>query len=489
MIQLWRQSPFVHLFERGASKCLYLATEIENIYFSSADLLCAWQSFSLPRPLPPAKTETGRFLHLLAEKRFIVRKEEDSVSALEQAARTKLGGGLRCLYLVPTVQCNLRCRYCHIIQAGVDRTGTPMDQATVDDAISLFAGLRGSTLRKPEMVFYGGEPFLAYDTLRYATRKAREVFGGQIDVAVFTNGTLIQPEMAAFLREHDVFVILSLDGPPAVNDMMRVYHDGAGSARLALRGYRTLLEAGCKVGISCVMAQHNAYALEQTARFLLSELKPMDLGLSTLHLFAGGENPHDVPAELISEQLIRVFEFARSQGHYVEHIFRRVRPFVEQAPRLVDCPSCGGKIVVTPSRRVGFCEAYMTSGRFFYPLNEFSLDSPGYREWSLRSPFLTPECHSCPAIGICGGGCPYDAEQTGGTISALDLRRCTQSLAWLEWMVWDLFAHVRASAEGNPFLIPRPEDRSKLYGATDLGPHRALPLQEYSRFGEVGQER
>jgi len=53
-----------------------------------------------------------------------------------------------------------------------------------------------------------------------------------------------------------------------------------------------------------------------------------------------------------------------------------------------------------------------------------------------------PECHSCEALGVCGGGCPMYAEDLGGSIWSLDKRFCIHAKMTLEWMIWDLYDKI-----------------------------------------------
>ena len=47
----------------------------------------------------------------------------------------------------------------------------------------------------------------------------------------------------------------------------------------------------------------------------------------------------------------------------------------------------------------------------------------------------------CPALGICGGGCPINAMhlRPGNTIHSLDERFCVHSKKTLEFLIKDLY--------------------------------------------------
>lgn len=53
------------------------------------------------------------------------------------------------------------------------------------------------------------------------------------------------------------------------------------------------------------------------------------------------------------------------------------------------------------------------------------------------------ECKNCPALGICGGGCPFNAYQQEKNIWALDKRFCIHAKMTLEWLIWDLYQNSK----------------------------------------------
>jgi uncharacterized protein len=53
------------------------------------------------------------------------------------------------------------------------------------------------------------------------------------------------------------------------------------------------------------------------------------------------------------------------------------------------------------------------------------------------------QCQDCPALGICGGGCPHNADRTKGSIFELDERFCVHANTVLEWLIWDLYNSAR----------------------------------------------
>jgi len=55
--------------------------------------------------------------------------------------------------------------------------------------------------------------------------------------------------------------------------------------------------------------------------------------------------------------------------------------------------------------------------------------------WTERYPLNMPECIFCPAIGICGGGCPFNAETRMKDLNKLDKPFCVHTTKILEWLL------------------------------------------------------
>ncbi len=494
-MMLIEKSPFVHIYKSNGKVCLYHSLDITNIYGSHL-LAELFESLRFPQTMGQIaghfKDEHGNidsraieYINLLLRHKFLryldSSDETNLIATLNQQAQCS---DIRFLYLVPTSVCNLRCKYCHIIDTWAAYGHQHMLPETAEAGIKRFMEYSSISGGQKEIMFYGGEPLLAPELVQHAVDYIRNN-SNDCKITMFTNGTAVTWDMAKFLADNDVFVIVSMDGPAQVHDQMRCYVDGRGGFEDAARGYDILENAGCRLGISLVMGRHNIPGLKSAVEYLIDRFRPIDFGFSTLHLHQHGSNPADVDIRLLTEEMIDTFMFIREKGIYAEHLFRRIRPFVEQQIRLKDCPSCGGKFLVAPDKSIGFCEAFLGTGLYYYPLQSFELSNEGYNEWKGIAPVRREECLRCPAIAICGGGCPYDAWVQHGNINSLDTVRCQQSNILLEWLIWDLFDHV--STGGNldlwELLVPDKAQRQLIYSRIDIA-DKKLPLCGYSRYGE-----
>jgi uncharacterized protein len=124
-----------------------------------------------------------------------------------------------------------------------------MSDAIVDEfLIKLVSYCRKYSLQKISLVLHGGEPLL------YGKQKMAEICSKiravehaaelKVDIALTSNGALVDEEWAGLFRRFGVSPCVSIDGPPKFHDSRRVdLHGKATHARVA-QGIKVLKENG-----------------------------------------------------------------------------------------------------------------------------------------------------------------------------------------------------------------------------------------------------
>jgi sulfatase maturation enzyme AslB (radical SAM superfamily) len=109
--------------------------------------------------------------------------------------------------LALTGECNLQCRYCYQNAKSGASMSWPVIRSAADRLLE-------SASDRLELVFAGGEPLLALETIRravgYIERRRSRDRAVQYNLA--TNGTLLSRQAIAFLRGHAFAIQLSFDG-------------------------------------------------------------------------------------------------------------------------------------------------------------------------------------------------------------------------------------------------------------------------------------
>ncbi len=155
-------------------------------------------------------------------------------------------------------RCNLNCSYCYLYNHE-DQSALRQPKRISDTVFQQIVHRMKEYSDKEHtpigLTFHGGEPMLLQaerfaELLEYARNK----LGSALEsVSIQTNGTLVTDRWAQILKDGNVGVGVSLDGPPDIHDASRPLHSGRGSHALTLKGIRLLQKHGVDPKILCVV--------------------------------------------------------------------------------------------------------------------------------------------------------------------------------------------------------------------------------------------
>ncbi|MFN8482344.1 MAG: anaerobic sulfatase maturase [Anaerolineae bacterium] len=170
--------------------------------------------------------------------------------------------------------CNLDCEYCFFLSKEMLYPGSRFRMA--DEMLEAYIRQLIEAHRVPEIVvaWQGGEPTLmGLDFFRrsiaYQDKYRRP--GTSILNTIQTNGTLIDDEWAAFFKQHDFLVGISIDGPREMHDRYRVDKGGQPTFDKVMRGLRALQRHGVEVNVLTTLHAANAGHGREVYRFLRDE--------------------------------------------------------------------------------------------------------------------------------------------------------------------------------------------------------------------------
>lgn len=127
-------------------------------------------------------------------------------------------------FLNLTNTCNLGCKYCFVHQ-------NPQKislQVAIDAADWLAANCEQG--QRPFINFFGGEPLLMYgEIIKPLIKYIRDKYQENFDLGITSNCTLMTEDVAEFLSENKVGLLLSMDGDKYSQDVNRPLKDGGSS--------------------------------------------------------------------------------------------------------------------------------------------------------------------------------------------------------------------------------------------------------------------
>jgi uncharacterized protein len=151
--------------------------------------------------------------------------------------------------------CNLACKYCYC-GTGRDLPNPGLMSETVArQAITWLFAVSGRS-KAVDITLFGGEPLLNKPVFRfvmeYSQRLGKE-HGKKVSYTMTTNGTLLDDEIIGYIKRHNFGLMVSLDGPPEIQDTQRPTQGGRGSFVAAASGIKRLMARRRSVTVRCTM--------------------------------------------------------------------------------------------------------------------------------------------------------------------------------------------------------------------------------------------
>ena len=394
----------------------------------------------------------------LNEEGILVIDDGVDVANFEETRRKLLQNvTLEIMYLIVTDRCNLRCKYCFEetpLRVGPFRP-TDMSIKIAKASLDFFAKMAaryGNQEKEKVVHLYGGEPLMNQKVVRFSieyiqTLKKRGILPSTCKTAIVTNGVFISDDIAEFFAENGTTIGISIDGPQEINNRYRRSRDGGLNVfSVAMNALELLKKHRVKIGLSVTLTPEAVRQPERLIAFIIDQSRQID-GISLTPMYFNRLVP--LPSDYYvraAECQIAAFEKFREIGVYEDRVMRKGKAFIGKQPMYADCGIVGNQLVIAPDGQVGICQEFVKPRTYFRGsvLNsKFDPIAEGlFNDWKMRSPFFMESCFRCPAIGICGGGCPVSAELKTGNRWNLDEFACVHSKSILEWMIWDTYAQI-----------------------------------------------
>ncbi len=343
--------------------------------------------------------------------------------------------------------CNLDCSYCFFLSKELlyDHDSQRMPEEGLETYLT---NLLASQPEGPvEVAWQGGEPtmrglafFRRAVALAEQLRRPRQ----QVHHAIQTNGTLLDDDWGAFLKEHDFLVGLSVDGPQHIHDAYRVNKAGRGTHDQVMRGWEVLRRHGVETNILCTVHHANQDHGLEVYRYFRDELGARYLQFipivervpkESLELAEQGWRPgahgkrtllyqqhghhvtsRSVTPEAYGEFLVAIFDewAARDVGEvFIQDVDVALGNLFGRYTLCVHSPECGTAIAVEHNGDVYSCDHYVEPAYKIGNVADSSLQEmlalPEQREFGRSKLTTLPtQCETCAVRWACHGGCPKD---------------------------------------------------------------------------------
>lgn len=405
----------------------YLVLDVESgaVHELSGAAFAALQT--PPEEHTPEQGEAWAELMQLKAEGLLFTDPESGQSAYSLTRpEPDIGGGpplpLKALCMHVSHDCNMRCAYCF---AGTGDFGTgkrsvmppPVAEKAVDYLLERCGGRKNL-----EIDFFGGEPLMAFDTVKHTVAYAKErAPDKRFRFTLTTNGILLDGETIAYLNAEMDNIVLSLDGRREIND----FHRGKSYDKL-LPAYKRVI--GTRAGDYYVRGTYTNKNLDFTEDVLhLASLGFTDISLEPAVLPPGhplGLTAADLPALSAEyEKLCKVMTDGADFSFFHFNVDLEQGPCVYK--RLRGCGAGVEYAAVTPEGDVYPCHQFAGRGEY---LMGSVLDGGFSPDISARFKGLDAnsreECRGCWAKYFCGGGCAAANLTVNGDILKADRLGC-----------------------------------------------------------------
>lgn len=330
-------------------------------------------------------------------------------------------GGLNKLVLAICGTCNLRCKYClSTLEPGEQGQGmTPeTGRKAIDLLLRRMNGQPGANI-----VFYGGEPLLNFNTLKeifsYARQQA-QLYAKTFTYTVITNGTLLTPEIMDFLAANCFTIGLSLDGGKDQHDANRVYPNGEGSHDRVIRNYRQLIKRNADVTPQAVLSSGNPALSPDVLEVIRGFQRDGVVNYKLIPCMRPDGDADLIPAEQFQRMVATLLEESGHLPHPLPiDMFQMMNNIDKGQKSRFSCSACSGQLAVSADGGVYPCDNFLYTGG--YRLGSID-ESPNELTRHLSAAFSAigidriEECKNCWARYLCGGPCPYYSQRKHGRI-------------------------------------------------------------------------
>ena len=353
---------------------------------------------------------------------------------------------IKALCLHVSHDCNLRCRYCFAQTGDFGDVRSLMSEDVARKAIDFVIEKSGSR-RNIEIDFFGGEPLMAWDTVKAAVEYA-DVQGGlhnkNFRYTITTNGILLNDEMIDYINAHMSNVVLSADGRREINDAMRPTVAGGGSYDKIMPKFKELVEKRDPSKDYYIRGTYTGANLD-----FFEDVKDMyEKGFDQISVEpvvapegAGYElKKSDIPR--ITAEYWKLAEYLLTLDAKDEFLnFFHFKIDLDQGPcvikRLRGCGAGCEYVAITPKGDVYPCHQFVGNEAFLMGnITDGSFDKSKAHPFAGVSVYTREKCRDCWARYYCSGGCSASNFYANGDINQSYELGCELEKKRLECAIW-----------------------------------------------------
>lgn len=311
------------------------------------------------------------------------------------------------LTIATTINCNLGCTYCYEKE---NKNAYKMSDE-VHQAIINMVKARATTLSSLSVTWYGGEPLLAMDTIKYLSAEFINICEENdihYDAGIITNGYMLTPKIAQELKACCVSSAqITIDGPEHIHNERRPLIGGQPTFNRILKNTKEAAEIIDSISVRINIDEDNAQELEPLLNTLdgygLKEKVSVYLG----HVHNANEcyqNDACLTTESYSHMGYDFDKNASQQGFQTSHLSY---PTPIGSYCTADTEQ---SYVIDPEGYIYGCWVDIGNKELAIKniINDnFQHNTSTLLKYMMYDPCEDDHCKNCSFLPLCMGGCPY----------------------------------------------------------------------------------
>lgn len=341
------------------------------------------------------------------------------------------------LGIIPTRGCNIGCVYCNF--SGPTAQKTHMSPKIAVNAIDWMAKLLADQgLKRFQIHFFGGEPFISPEIVDIVVHRARymaDQYGLETYFDASTNG-VFNDNMRHFIADYFNGIVLSLDGPPEFHNRNRPAVKGKPTFDIVDKTAKFLRDSPIDLCLRICITSDSVQQMEDITAWACEEYQPSVINFESLTpgdlaQSAGLEVPDPY---LFAKHCFGSYSVAREYGIEVVYSAATV-----SQPRHSFCPVGTDALIVSLDGRTSACylqpEDWQARGMdldvgWINENGKVDMDFDAViraREHTMDK----PRCKDCFCQWTCAGGCHVNHTYPGAEPEYSDFCKQTRALTAL----------------------------------------------------------